>query len=225
MCGILAIFEIAAGADLGALRRQALELSRASAIAGRTGAGCIVDAAAILVHERLAIVDPASGAQPLRSRDGALVLAVNGEIYNHRELARGQWLRLPTGSDCEVINALYREHGQRLRRQAQRHLRVRAVGRRGAALPDRARSDRRVPAVLGPRRARPPVRGLGDEGAGRRRAPTWRRSRRAMSTTAPAASLRSLLRQAWRDYEAIARPRRGAPAAARGASSRPCIAS
>jgi asparagine synthase (glutamine-hydrolysing) len=70
-----------------------------------------LDAGAILVHERLAIVDPAGGSQPLLSEDGELALAVNGEIYNHREL-KAQ-LRQPyafqTGSDCEVINALYRE--------------------------------------------------------------------------------------------------------------------
>jgi len=69
-----------------------------------------VDDGAILVHERLAIVDPEGGSQPLHSADGGLVLAVNGEIYNHRELKRE--LRVPyeylTGSDCEVINALYR---------------------------------------------------------------------------------------------------------------------
>src|SRR5690606_37230099 len=61
--------------------------------------------------ERLAIVDPAGGAQPIRSAGGALVLAVNGEIYNHRELERS--LRgdhaFQSGSDCEVINALYAE--------------------------------------------------------------------------------------------------------------------
>ena len=63
------------------------------------------------MHERLAIVDPAGGAQPLRSADGELVLAVNGEIYNHRELERSlqQPYEFQTGSDCEVINALYRE--------------------------------------------------------------------------------------------------------------------
>ena len=63
------------------------------------------------MHERLAIVDPAGGSQPLRSADGELVLAVNGEIYNHRELkqALAQPYEFLTGSDCEVINALYRQ--------------------------------------------------------------------------------------------------------------------
>lgn len=64
-----------------------------------------------LVHERLAIVDPAGGSQPLLSEDGALALAVNGEIYNHRELKQElvQPYAFQTGSDCEVINALHRE--------------------------------------------------------------------------------------------------------------------
>ncbi|MFN7137422.1 MAG: asparagine synthase B, partial [Thermomonas sp.] len=78
---------------------------------GPDWSGVHVDAGAILVHERLAIVDPAGGAQPLLSEDGALVLAVNGEIYNHAALKDA--LRRPyafqTASDCEVINALYRE--------------------------------------------------------------------------------------------------------------------
>jgi asparagine synthase (glutamine-hydrolysing) len=69
-----------------------------------------MDDGAVLVHERLSIVDPEGGSQPLRSADGELALAVNGEIYNHRELRRE--LREPyeylTDSDCEVINALYR---------------------------------------------------------------------------------------------------------------------
>ena len=68
---------------------------------------------AILAHERLSIVDPASGGQPLKSKDGKLILTVNGEIYNHRELRKeleGEYEFL-TGSDCEVILALYRKYG------------------------------------------------------------------------------------------------------------------
>jgi asparagine synthase (glutamine-hydrolysing) len=78
---------------------------------GPDWSGVFVDDGAILVHERLAIVDPASGSQPLRSRDGELALAVNGEIYNHRELRADSTYDFTTGSDCEVINALYRDHG------------------------------------------------------------------------------------------------------------------
>ena len=109
MCGIFAMFDLAPGDDLVALRAQALELSQRQRHRGPDWSGVFIDAGAILVHERLAIVDPASGAQPLRSRDGALALAVNGEIYNHAGLRRGSAYDFTTGSDCEVINALYRD--------------------------------------------------------------------------------------------------------------------
>ena len=113
MCSILGIFGLQAGDDITSLRRRALELSQRQRHRGPDWSGVHLDDGAILVHERLAIVDPAGGSQPLRSDDGRLALAVNGEIYNHRELERG--LAMPyafqTGSDCEVINALYREHG------------------------------------------------------------------------------------------------------------------
>jgi asparagine synthase (glutamine-hydrolysing) len=105
------MFDLQPGDDLVALRRQALELSQRQRHRGPDWSGVFVDAGVILVHERLAIVDPASGAQPLRSRDGRLALAVNGEIYNHRELRAASDYDFTTGSDCEVINALYRENG------------------------------------------------------------------------------------------------------------------
>jgi len=111
MCSIFGIFGLQAGDDLQDLRREALELSQRQRHRGPDWSGVYLDDATILVHERLAIVDPAGGSQPLLSEDGELALAVNGEIYNHRELKRE--LRQPyafqTGSDCEVINALYRE--------------------------------------------------------------------------------------------------------------------
>ncbi|HEY1139672.1 MAG TPA: asparagine synthase B [Lysobacter sp.] len=110
MCSILGIFGLQAGDDSHQLRRRALELSQRQRHRGPDWSGVHQDEGAILVHERLAIVDPAGGSQPLRSEDGGLVLAVNGEIYNHRELEKK--LAMPyafqTGSDCEVINALYR---------------------------------------------------------------------------------------------------------------------
>lgn len=111
MCSILGIFGLQPGDDVGALRRLALELSQRQRHRGPDWSGVHVDDGAILVHERLAIVDPAGGSQPLRSGDGALVLAVNGEIYNHRELEQQltQPYEFQSGSDCEVINALYRE--------------------------------------------------------------------------------------------------------------------
>jgi asparagine synthase (glutamine-hydrolysing) len=111
MCSIFGMFDLQPGDDLVALRRQALELSQRQRHRGPDWSGVFVDAGVILVHERLAIVDPASGAQPLRSRNGHLALAVNGEIYNHRELRTASDYDFTTGSDCEVINALYRDHG------------------------------------------------------------------------------------------------------------------
>lgn len=113
MCSILGIFGLQFGDDVPGLRRLALELSQRQRHRGPDWSGVYTDDGAILVHERLAIVDPAGGSQPLRSADGTLMLAVNGEIYNHRELERGlaQPYAFQTKSDCEVINALYREHG------------------------------------------------------------------------------------------------------------------
>ena len=111
MCSILGIFGLQPGDDVQALRRRALELSQRQRHRGPDWSGVHQDEGAILVHERLAIVDPAGGSQPLRSADAELVLAVNGEIYNHRELKKqlAQPYEFQTGSDCEVINALYRE--------------------------------------------------------------------------------------------------------------------
>jgi asparagine synthase (glutamine-hydrolysing) len=111
MCSILGIFGLQPGDDLISLRREALERSQRQRHRGPDWSGVYLDEGAILVHERLAIVDPEGGAQPLRSADGELVLAVNGEIYNHRELKRElqeSYYKYLTGSDCEVINALYR---------------------------------------------------------------------------------------------------------------------
>lgn len=113
MCGILGIFDLEPGADLRSLRRTALARSALQRHRGPDWSGVHADEGAILVHERLAIVDPAGGAQPIRSADGAIVLAVNGEIYNHRTLEAGLTDPYPfqSRSDCEVINALYRTEG------------------------------------------------------------------------------------------------------------------
>ncbi|MBI5502084.1 MAG: asparagine synthase B [Deltaproteobacteria bacterium] len=111
MCSILGVLDLRPGADVQPLRPLALALSARQRHRGPDWSGVYAEPRCLLVHERLAIVDPAGGAQPLRSRDGRLALAVNGEIYNHRTLE--QTLARPydfqTGSDCEVINALYRE--------------------------------------------------------------------------------------------------------------------
>jgi asparagine synthase (glutamine-hydrolysing) len=110
MCSILGIVGLQPGDDVFTLRREALERSLRQRHRGPDWSGVYIDEAVIFVHERLAIVDPEGGSQPLRSADGDLVLAVNGEIYNHRELKLE--LQEPytylTASDCEVINALYR---------------------------------------------------------------------------------------------------------------------
>lgn len=111
MCGIVGIFDLKKNAS--ELRGQALSMSRKQRHRGPDWSGIFVDDKAILAHERLSIVDPTSGKQPLFSEDGKLALAVNGEIYNHRELKKS--LKEPyafqTQSDCEVILALYREKG------------------------------------------------------------------------------------------------------------------
>lgn len=111
MCAILGIFDLKREAQ--ALRPLALRLSRRQRHRGPDWSGLHLDDGALLAHERLAIVDVEHGAQPLVSPDGEKALAVNGEIYNHRQLEAG--LRQPyafrTASDCEVILALYEERG------------------------------------------------------------------------------------------------------------------
>jgi asparagine synthase (glutamine-hydrolysing) len=111
MCGIVGIFNVREQSD--ALRRKALEMSRRIRHRGPDWSGIWCGGSAVLAHERLSIVDPESGGQPLLSPDGKQVLAVNGEIYNHQDIRRryaGKYDFL-TGSDCEVILALYREKG------------------------------------------------------------------------------------------------------------------
>jgi asparagine synthase (glutamine-hydrolysing) len=110
MCSILGLFDIPAGQR--GLRGIALEASRQQRHRGPDWSGIYVHDRAIIAHERLAIVDIDSGAQPLVSADGCHVLGVNGEIYNHRELRQTcPEYDFQTGSDCEVILALYRKHG------------------------------------------------------------------------------------------------------------------
>jgi asparagine synthase (glutamine-hydrolysing) len=111
MCSILAILDIPG--DAGAYRDRALRLSRIQRHRGPDWSGVDACDGGVLVHERLAIVDPASGAQPLYGPEERTVLAVNGEIYNHRDLRRELDRPYPfrTASDCEVILALYRDRG------------------------------------------------------------------------------------------------------------------
>ncbi|MCE9854338.1 asparagine synthase B [Shewanella chilikensis] len=111
MCSIFAILDIQS--DAAALRSTALEMSKLMRHRGPDWSGIHTTPRAILAHERLAIVDIEHGAQPLLSEDGQLVLAVNGEIYNHKELKAelGNKYSYQTNSDCEVILALYQEYG------------------------------------------------------------------------------------------------------------------
>lgn len=111
MCGIAAIFKIKEQTQ--ELRKKALEMAKKIRHRGPDWSGIYCGGSAILVHERLSIVDPQSGGQPLYSPDKKQILAVNGEIYNHREIRerfKGRY-EFQTGSDCEVILALYREKG------------------------------------------------------------------------------------------------------------------
>jgi asparagine synthase (glutamine-hydrolysing) len=113
MCGITAIFNIREEEDKDALRAQALKMSKRIRHRGPDWSGIYTGKTALLAHERLSIVDPASGKQPLISTDGNIILCVNGEIYNHRDIrARMKdTYNFRTGSDCEVILALYHERG------------------------------------------------------------------------------------------------------------------
>ena len=111
MCGIVAILNVKEQTQ--ALREKALRMSQKIRHRGPDWSGIYCGGSAILAHERLSIVDPESGGQPLYSPDRKQVLAVNGEIYNHQEIRRlhaGKY-EFQTGSDCEVILALYREKG------------------------------------------------------------------------------------------------------------------
>ncbi|WP_233883994.1 asparagine synthase B [Tenacibaculum piscium] len=111
MCGIVCAFDLKQPSD--SLRPQVLEMAKKIRHRGPDWSGVYSDDKVIMAHERLAIVDPASGQQPLFSADKKLILAANGEIYNHRELAKNLTTsyEFQTASDCEVILALYKEKG------------------------------------------------------------------------------------------------------------------
>ena len=111
MCGIVCAFDLKQSSEQ--LRPELLEMSKNLRHRGPDWSGIYSSSQAIMVHERLAIVDPTSGKQPLISPSGNLVLAANGEIYNHREL-RAPYessYQFKTQSDCEVILALYENEG------------------------------------------------------------------------------------------------------------------
>ena len=111
MCGIVGIFQIKQQTE--ELRAKALKMSQKLRHRGPDWSGIYVGGTTILTHERLSIVDPQSGGQPLYSPSRKQVLAVNGEIYNHQNI-RSRYAgnyEFQTGSDCEVILALYRDKG------------------------------------------------------------------------------------------------------------------
>ena len=111
MCGIVGIFNIPE--QTPELRQKALHMSQKIRHRGPDWSGIHVGNHAILAHERLSIVDPQSGGQPLFSPDRKKILAVNGEIYNHQDIRnryKGKY-EFQTGSDCEAILALYNDKG------------------------------------------------------------------------------------------------------------------
>lgn len=111
MCGIVCAFRLKEPAEK--LRLKVLAMAKTIRHRGPDWSGIFSNDKAIMAHERLAIVDPTSGRQPLFSEDGNLVLATNGEIYNHLDLRKqfeGRF-RFRTKSDCEVILPLYQEKG------------------------------------------------------------------------------------------------------------------
>ena len=112
MCSIFGILDIKEHPE--ALRRTALEMSRRMLHRGPDWEGIYQGEHAVIVHERLSIVDPNNGAQPLYNDDKSLVLAANGEIYNHQQLKSelNHPYNFKTGSDCEVLLPLYEEFKQ-----------------------------------------------------------------------------------------------------------------
>jgi asparagine synthase (glutamine-hydrolysing) len=111
MCSIFGVLEIRQ--DHAAIRKMAIKQSRLIRHRGPDWSGVYAHPRAVLAHERLSIVDVNTGAQPLYSEDGSKVLAVNGEIYNHRDLREslpGEYA-YRTESDCEVILPLYQQKG------------------------------------------------------------------------------------------------------------------
>ena len=111
MCGIVCAFNIKSNSD--AVRSNVLKMAKKVRHRGPDWSGVYSNQNAVLAHERLAIVDPTSGKQPIISEDGCKVIAVNGEIYNHIQLKEKYTkdYNFKTESDCEVILALYEKKG------------------------------------------------------------------------------------------------------------------
>ena len=111
MCGIVCALDIKQESEL--LRPKVLEMSKKVRHRGPDWSGIHCGKNVLLAHERLAIVDPQSGNQPIFSSDRKLILAANGEIYNHRDLKHNleSKYEFQTNSDCEIILASYKEKG------------------------------------------------------------------------------------------------------------------
>jgi len=111
MCGIVGVFDLKV--DNLELKPDVLKMSKKVRHRGPDWSGIFCCEKAILAHERLSIVDPQSGKQPIKSKDGNLILSVNGEIYNHQEirLRYESTYEFLTRSDCEIILPLYRDKG------------------------------------------------------------------------------------------------------------------
>ena len=114
MCGFVSAFEVTQ--DLASMRKQVLKMAKKVRHRGPDWSGIYCEGKTIMAHERLSIVDIASGGQPQYSKNKDLILAVNGEIYNHQEIRkRHQDLyEFQSNSDCEVILSLYAEKGAAL---------------------------------------------------------------------------------------------------------------
>ena len=111
MCGFVGAFNITE--EIGDMRERVIQMSKMIRHRGPDWSGVFTSNNCVLSHERLAIVDPLSGKQPLKSKDGSLSLAVNGEIYNHSDIRKtyADSYEFLTQSDCEAILALYTNKG------------------------------------------------------------------------------------------------------------------
>ena len=114
MCGFVGAFEVTQ--DLASMRKQVLKMAKKVRHRGPDWSGIYCEGKTIMAHERLSIVDIASGGQPQYSKNKDLILAVNGEIYNHREIRKRHqgFYEFQSNSDCEVILSLYAEKGPAL---------------------------------------------------------------------------------------------------------------
>ena len=111
MCGIVCAFDLKDRSEN--IRPNILKMVKKVRHRGPDWSGIFSSENAIMAHERLAIVDPTSGKQPIYSDDNNKIIAVNGEIYNHLKLRDkyGSDYKFKTNSDCEIILALYKKKG------------------------------------------------------------------------------------------------------------------